>query len=113
MSEMPPPPPPPSMPAGQPASSKPPQDYMTLSIVATVLGVITCTCIPLITGIIAIVFSNKARQAWAAGDVNGYQSAVSTAKILMIISFAVIALGIVLNIILLATGNFYYDFSTN
>ena len=111
MSEMPPPPPPPMPMPGQPAS-RPPQDYMTLSIVATVLGVITCTCIPLITGIIAIVFSNKARQAWAAGDVNGYQSAVGTAKILMIISFAVIAIGLVINIILLATGNFYYSFNT-
>jgi len=110
VSEMPPPPPPP-MPAGQPAS-KPPQDYMTLSIVATVLGVITCTCIPLITGIIAIVFSNKARQAWAAGDVSGFESASNTARILMIVSFVVIALGIVLNIILLATGNFYYSFNT-
>lgn len=107
MSDIPPPPPMPAAP--QPAGS-PPKDYMTLSIIATVLGLITCTCIPIITGIIAIVFSNKAKAAYAAGDVVGGESASGTAKIMVIISFVVMAVILLVNIILLATGNFYYNF---
>ncbi len=110
MSEMPPPPPPPSMPAGQPASSKPPRDFMTVAIIATIVGLCT-SCIGLVTGIIAIVFSNKARQAWAAGDVNGYESASNTAKILVIVTFALAALGLIINAIAVATGSWTFTTS--
>lgn len=99
------------MPAPMPPSGGPPKDYMVLSIVATVLGVITCTCVPLITGIIAIVFSNKARQAYAAGDFATAESSANTAKILVIVSFAILAVLTVVNIIFFTTG-WYSNFTT-
>lgn len=105
MSEMPPPPPMPMQ--GQPAGG-PPQDYTTLAIVAMIIGLCT-SCIGLITGIIAVVQANKAKSLYAAGDVNGSYSAANTAKTLIIITFVIAAIGILANIILLATGNFYYN----
>jgi len=107
MSEMPPPPPMPAPPMGEK-----PQDYQVLAIVATVLGAITCTCIPLITGIIGIVYSNKSRQAYAAGDMGGAVAAANTAKILVIISFVVLAVGVLFNIIAVSSGWYNFNFST-
>lgn len=105
MSEMPPPPPMPMQ--GQPAGG-PPQDYTTLAIVAMIIGLCT-SCIGLITGIIAVVQANKAKSLYAAGDVPGSYSAANTAKILVFVTFGLAALGLLVNLILFASGNFYYN----
>lgn len=108
MSDMPPPPPPPNV---EIVAVQPPRDYMALAIVATVVGFCT-SCIGLITGIIAIVMASKSRKAYAMGDVVTGASAASTAKTLIIVTFVIAILGLVINLIMLATGNFYYSFNT-
>jgi len=86
-----------SIPAG------PPKDYTALAIICT-------SCIGLITGIIAIVQANKSKKLAAAGDAAGAAQAASTARILIIVTFAIAAVGLLINIIAITTGNFYYNF---
>lgn len=100
----------PGMP-GIPSDAGKPNNYMALAIIGTILG--ACGCLSLVTGIISIVFANKVNTCWAQGDVAGAQNASNTAKILVIVTFAIVALGILTNIILFATGNAYWTFSTS
>lgn len=74
-----------------------PDNYLVMSIIATVLGF--CTCLPLILGIIAIIFSTQVDSKYNMGDYSGAQSASNTAKILSIISLVLAILGIVGNLI--------------
>lgn len=108
MSDMPPPPPPPNV---EVVAVQPPRDYMALAIVATIVGLCT-SCIGLITGIIAIVMASKSRKAYAMGDVVTGAGAANTAKTLIIVTFVIALLGIIVNIILFATGGFNYSFNT-
>ena len=71
----------------------------TLSIIAIVVGVITCGCLTLILGILGVVFANKAQTLWTAGDVTGANSAASTARIFAIVAFALAVLWLVFAII--------------
>lgn len=71
----------------------------TLSIIAIVVGVITCGCLTLILGILGVVFANKAQTLWNAGDVTGANSAASTARIFAIVAFALAVLWLVFAII--------------
>lgn len=69
-----------------------PDNYMTLSIVATVLGFLTCctSClISAILGIIAIVFSSQVSNKFIVGDYQGALSDAKTAKILSIVSLII------------------------
>ncbi len=112
MTPPPPPPPPPSGPpvpppmpggaAGRPAGA--PKDYFVLAIVGTILG--ACGCVTLITGILGIVNANKVRQCVANGDMAGAERASKTAKIFVIITWALLILSWIVWIILAATGRF-------
>ena len=109
MSDVPPPPPPPPappppMPAQPAGGAGAPKDYFTLALIGTILSACT-SCIGIITGIIAIVQNNKAKSLYAAGDVAGANSAANTAKILVIVTWVLIGLGLLLNIGLFAAGN--------
>jgi len=88
-----------------PLPAPPPKDYTTLAIVGTILGACT-SCIGLITGIIAIVQNNKAKSLYAAGDVTGAYSAANTAKILVIVTWVLVALGVLVNAGLLFSGGY-------
>jgi hypothetical protein len=81
---------------------------MTLSIVAAILG-LCLSCIGIITGVVAIVFSSKARKAVALGDMAEAARAANTAKIFMIISFVLAGLGAIWNIIQVAGGNSFFN----
>jgi hypothetical protein len=83
----------------------PPQDYSVLAIVGTILSVCT-SCIGVITGIIAIVQNNKAKKLYAVGDLPGSYSAANTAKILVIVTWVLIVLGVLLSGGLFITGNY-------
>ncbi len=73
---------------------------LTLSILST----LCCTgCIGSILGIVGIVFSIQAMNAKKAGDFN---TAASKAKLAIILGGVGLALGIIANIILAATGQF-------
>ncbi|WP_413512696.1 CD225/dispanin family protein [Myroides odoratus] len=65
-----------------------PNNYLALSIVATILGF--CSCFGLIVGIVAIVMSSQSGKKYEQGD---YEGSVKSAKNAKILSF--IALGIV------------------
>jgi hypothetical protein len=82
----------------------PPKDYGALAIIGTILGACT-SCIGLITGIFAIVQNNKAKSLYAAGDTVGAYSAANTAKILVIVTWVLVVLGILVNVGLFFTGN--------
>ena len=88
-----------SIPAG------PPKDYTALAIIGTILSACT-SCIGLITGIIAIVQNNKAKSLYAAGDVAGAYSAANTAKILLIVTWVLVAIGLLFSGGLWFTGNY-------
>lgn len=79
-----------------------PENYMTLSIVATVVGFLTCCsscCISGILGIIAIVFSSQVTSKYTSGDMNGAISSAKTAKILGIISLVITGIALLGSII--------------
>ena len=88
-----------SIPAG------PPKDYTALAIIGTILSACT-SCIGLITGIIASVQNNKAKSLYAAGDVAGAYSAANTAKILLIVTWVLVAIGLLFSGGLWFTGNY-------
>ena len=74
-----------------------PDNYLVISIVATVLGL--CSCIGLILGIIAIVFATQVDSKYSMGDYDGAQKASNNAKILAYISLGFAALGIIINVV--------------
>ena len=88
-----------SIPAG------PPKDYTALAIIGTILSACT-SCIGLITGIIAIVQNNKAQKLYAAGDIAGSYSAANTAKILLIVTWVLVAIGLLFSGGLWISGNY-------
>lgn len=80
-----------------------PNNNLALSIVATVISLITCcgwvSCIGVILGIIAIVFSTQVDSKYFGGDYIGAERAAKNAKILALIALATVALSIILIII--------------
>lgn len=92
--------------------SEPFETNKTLSIIALVVGVVTCGCITLLMGILGLVYANKAQTLWNAGDVAGAQSAAGTARIFAIIGFVLAAIWLVIAIIGFATGAFNFGLQT-
>lgn len=70
-----------------------PNNYLALSIVGTVLGF--CSCIGLITGIIAIVMSSQSTTKYNQGNYSGAVSSAKTAKILGLVSIGLFVLSII------------------
>lgn len=94
-------PPPPALPGQEPFETN-----KTLSIIAIVVGVVTCGCLTLILGIVGLVFANKAQTLWQAGDVEGARSAASTARIFAIIAFILVVIWLIAVIFSWASGGF-------
>lgn len=69
--------------------------YLWQSIVATVLGALTCWLVAMPLGIVAIVFAAKVDGLQRSGDIPGAVSASKSAKGWMIGSFACFALFVV------------------
>lgn len=111
MSDIPPPPPPAAEPPVPPpaplpppvASAAPVPNYLAWSIVSTVIGFCLC-CPALITGIVAIVFSSKVNSLLNQGDVDGAKRASANAKIWCWVTTGLAILGLLINIVALATG---------
>lgn len=70
----------------------PPQNYMTLSIIATVLGCCTCTFfgISFILGLLGIYFASQVNAKFYAGDIDGAEKNAKTAKIVSLIAIGII-----------------------
>lgn len=80
-----------------------PDNNLALSIIATVVSLITCcgwvSCIGVILGIIAIVFSTQVDSKYTAGDYIGSENASKNAKILSYIAIGTIVLSIIMIIV--------------
>ncbi|WP_305805265.1 CD225/dispanin family protein [Stenotrophomonas sp. YIM B06876] len=78
-------------------------NHLAWAIIATVLA--TCLCCPLgLVGIVAIVFSSKVNSLLAQDDVAGAQRASNNAKTWCWVATALAVVGLLLNIVLFATG---------
>ena len=78
-------------------------NHLAWAIVSTVLA--TCLCCPLgLVGIVAIVFSAKVNGLLRAGDLDGARRASANAKTWCWVATAFAIIGLLLNIVMLATG---------
>lgn len=77
-----------------PGGIKPVRDYMSWSIITTILSVITCNLLAAGLGIPAIVFSSQGRDKKAMGDEYGAYLAQKNAQVFFWISFGFCALGV-------------------
>ena len=78
-------------------------NHLAWSIVSTVLA--TCLCCPLgLIGIVGIVFSNKVNTLLNQGDLEGARRASNTAKTWCWVATALAIIGLLLNIVMFATG---------
>jgi hypothetical protein len=106
MSTIPPPPgatPPPYTPPSAPIAPGSVPNHLAWSIISTVVGFCLC-CPALITGIVAIVFSSKVNSLLGQGDFDGARRASAQAKTWCIVTSALAGLGLIINIIMFATG---------
>ncbi|KRG37755.1 hypothetical protein ARC20_16135 [Stenotrophomonas panacihumi] len=90
-------------PVAPPPTVQPIPNYLAWSIISTVLGFCLC-CPALITGIVAIVFSSKVNSLLAQGDLDGARAASNNAKTWCWVTTALAIVGLVINIVALATG---------
>ena len=71
-----------------PVKPEKPNNNLALSIIATIVSLITCcgwiSCIGVILGIIAIVFSTQVDSKYFAGDYVGAESSAKNAKLLSV-----------------------------
>ena len=83
----------------------PPKNWMTESVIFTVLSVICC-CNPfaLITGIIAIVNAGKVNGLFQRGDSLGASESAKQAKMWALITLGLLILGAILSTVLLMTN---------
>jgi len=84
--------------------SFPPKNWMTESIIFTVLSVICC-CNPiaLITGIVAIVNAGKVNGMFASGNVTGATESAKTAKMWALITLGILVVGAIISTIWLVS----------
>jgi len=89
--------------SNNPIQSSKPDNNLVLSIVATVASLVTCcgmiSCIGVILGIIAIVFSTQVDTKYTAGDYAGAESTSKTVKLLSFIALGTVAASIIYIII--------------
>ena len=95
-----------AVPAGVEGADVP--DFLVHNIIATVVGGLCCmgSCfpVPLILGIIGIVFASKAKNALAGGDIATAESSSNTAKIMFYIALACLVLGLIIVVVLFSLG---------
>lgn len=72
-----------------------PNNFLALSIVATVLGFCSYMCIGLILGIIAIVMSTQSTSKYNRGDLQGAISSANTAKYLALAALVAVLVQII------------------
>jgi hypothetical protein len=96
-----------SIPPPVSASNTPVPNRLVWAIVSSFFSLCFCCGFPgLITGIAAMVFSNKVNVALRGGDVEAAKQASKTAMILCWVTTAFAVLGILNIIYTLTTGNF-------
>ncbi|MXV38271.1 CD225/dispanin family protein [Flavobacteriaceae bacterium Ap0902] len=74
----------------------PPQNFMTLSIIATILGCCTCSLygISFILGIVGIYFASQVNTRFYSGDIDGAEKNANYAKIFSLVSIGIVVLSL-------------------
>ena len=88
-------------PSNHPRGVPPAKDYTVLAVIATVVS--ACTVFGLVTGIIAIIYSNTSKRLYGAGDAKGGYKAQRTALVLIVVTFAIFVIIVGGNLIRSAT----------
>jgi hypothetical protein len=83
-----------------------PTTFLAGNIILTVLGL--CTCFPLITGIIGIIFSAMITSKYNAGDYEGARKAATVAKVMFFVTLGLVICSIIYWIVSVAVGMSYY-----
>lgn len=91
-----------SMPPPVPTQSVP--NYLVWSILITIASLCLCCIVGTIPGIVAIVYSSQVNSKLNAGDLAGGAEASRNAKLWCWITTGLCILGLLLNIIWVATG---------
>lgn len=81
-----------------------PNNYMGLSITATVLGMCSIWCIGLVLGVIAIVMSSQSTSKYNTGDYDAAVKSAKNAKMLALVAFGIILLSWIYIAYSLVTG---------
>ena len=95
---------PPSFPPEQPTSYGPVPNYLVWAILITIASLCLCCIVGTIPGIVAIVFATQVNSKLSAGDRAGAEQSSRNAKLWCWITTGLCILGVVLNIVFLATG---------
>ncbi len=82
-----------------------PNNYLPLSIVATVIGLCSPCCVGLIVGIIAIVYSTQVDSKYDYKDFIGARHSSGNAKILSFVAIGLGIVGLILSVITFTTGD--------
>jgi hypothetical protein len=72
--------------------------YLILSIIL-IAGICCCNVVSLVLGIISIVYLTQANSFFKMGNMAMYEAKIKVSKILIIVGYALIVLGIILNIV--------------
>lgn len=91
-----------SMPPPVPTQSVP--NYLIWSILITVASLCLCCVVGTIPGIVAIVYSSQVNSKLNAGDLAGASEASRNAKLWCWITTGLCILGLLINVIWVATG---------
>jgi hypothetical protein len=91
-------------PMSAPAGGVPVPNHMVWAIVITILGFCLCCIFGVVPGIVAIVFASKVNGALDRGDFAEAKRASDTAKLWCWITTGLCALGLLINIGMIATG---------
>lgn len=84
-----------------------PNNHMVMAIVSTVLSVITCAfvyVIPIVGGIVSIVFASQVNSKYNAGNYEGAEKSSKYAKIAWIVSIVVLAVYLIVLAYQIATS---------
>ncbi|MGY3267001.1 CD225/dispanin family protein [Lysobacter sp. HA35] len=95
---------PPPSPMPPHAGGVPVPNYMVWSIIITIVSLCVCCIVGTIPGIVAIVFSSKVNSALDRGDFAEAKRSSDTAKLWCWITTGLCALGLLINIGMIATG---------
>ncbi|MGL4583432.1 MAG: CD225/dispanin family protein [Flavobacterium sp.] len=81
-----------------------PNNYMGLSITATVLGMCSIWCIGLVLGIIAIVMSSQSTSKYNTGDYDAAVKSAKNAKMLALIALGLFVVTIIYTVYTIMTA---------
>lgn len=84
-----------------------PNNHMVMAIVSTVLSVVTCTfsyIIPIVGGIVSIVFASQVNTKYNKGDYEGAEKSSKYAKIAWIVAIVAMVCALIYTIAVLGSS---------